>query len=88
VFFLLNASFACFYLFCAGHQGTWAGYGQPYGSTSYIDEGVHNYQIYSDPNSVPEITDMPLNNPDVINSYTKEFLSGLSVEQDSWAPFG
>ncbi|TKY52289.1 Calmodulin-binding protein 60 G [Spatholobus suberectus] len=74
-------------------QGTWAGYGQPYASTSYIDEGVENYQIYVD--SVPDITDMPLNNPlnnpYAINSmkeYTKEFFSGLCIEGDSSVPYG
>ncbi|KOM35477.1 hypothetical protein LR48_Vigan02g162700 [Vigna angularis] len=33
------------------------GYGHPYASTSYGDEGLPNHNIYSDPNSVPDITD-------------------------------
>ncbi|CAJ1976090.1 unnamed protein product [Sphenostylis stenocarpa] len=72
-------------------EGTWAGYGQPNPSTSYIDEGVHNYQIYVDPDSVPDITDMPLNNPyvnDSLEEYTKDFGSGSCVEEDNWVPFG
>lgn len=66
-----------------------AGYGQPYVSTSYSDEDARNSPIYADP--VPDITDMPLNNPSTINSmkeYTKEFLSGLCIEGDSWVPYG
>ncbi|QCE07283.1 calmodulin [Vigna unguiculata] len=71
------------------HQGTWAGHDYPYASTSYRDEGVHDHNmLYSDPNSVPDITDMPLNNPYVINSHTKEFLFGLCVEEDGWVSFG
>ncbi|RDX91576.1 Calmodulin-binding protein 60 B, partial [Mucuna pruriens] len=68
-------------------NGTWAGYGQPHASTSYINEGVQNYQTYVDP--VPDITDMPLNNPYAIGSmkeYTKDYFSGLCIEGDSWVP--
>ncbi|KAH1138299.1 hypothetical protein AAZX31_10G140000 [Glycine max] len=68
-----------------GHQGTWVGNGQPYASTSYTDESVHSYQIYADP--VPDITDMPLNNPYGSNSM-KDFFSGLCIEGDSWVPYG
>lgn len=36
--------------YCAGH-------GHPYASTSYGEEDLHSHNIYSDPNSMSDITD-------------------------------
>ncbi|KAJ1385607.1 hypothetical protein SESBI_41571 [Sesbania bispinosa] len=64
-----------------GHQETWSGYDQPFTSTSYVDEEVHNYQTYADP--LPDIREIPIN-----SSINGQFFCGLGSEGDSWPPHG
>ncbi|CAL0308545.1 unnamed protein product [Lupinus luteus] len=58
-------------------QETWSDNSEPFITTSYIDEGVHDYQTYVDP--LPDQRDMSQ------NSYAEdEFFSGMYIEGDNW----
>ncbi|WVZ05825.1 hypothetical protein V8G54_019171 [Vigna mungo] len=62
---------------CSGQAETFPGYSQPSISTSYTDEGMHDGQIYADPQ--PGTREMPH------NSYVfDEFSSEMYNEEDSY----
>ncbi|XP_019422716.1 PREDICTED: calmodulin-binding protein 60 G-like isoform X2 [Lupinus angustifolius] len=58
-------------------QETWSYNSEPFITSSYIDEGVHDYQTYVDP--LPDQRDMSQ------NSYVEDdFFSGMYIEGDNW----